>query len=310
MASKSSAAVVESVLAFIKGGNTRPGSKPGFGHALKLSYNLMAKEHLSVTNRNKTLSYRYRLSEDIPKATVGLYTALMDELSTNACFAAGLPSPPGVSLQMQTELLVKEPPTGEIVIVNTVTKLGKTVSHTRTDFYCATTQQPVAFSSHVKYMPTGSRILDFFFTNKRAYALFLWYSFRSAGDPPSYPEKHLFKEVLGSSLEYTNTRQGRFNITRQHTNPFGAMHGGCHAMVMEQAGATHAKAELGNVDDVLLEALQIEFVGAARGTVDILCETIGRVDNCIHVRVMLKKGERICSEGKLRFSKKRDSPKS
>lgn len=304
MPPKSSAAVVETVLAFIKGGNLQPASKPGFGHALKLSYNLMAKEHLTVTNRNKTLSYRYKLSQDVPKATVGLYTALMDELSTNACFAAGLPSPPGVSLQMQTELLVKDLPTGEIDIVNTVTKLGKTVSHTRTDFICATTQQPVAFSSHVKYMPTGSRFLDFLFTNKRAYSLFSWFTSRK-GDPPSYPEKNLFREVIGLSLEYTNTQRGRFHIARQHTNPFGAMHGGCHAMVMEEAGASYAKAELGHgCEDVLLEAMQIDFIGAAKGTVDVVCETIGKVDDRIHVRVMLQKGGRICSEGKLRFSKK------
>lgn len=322
----SAAAATKSVLLFIKAGNSR--SQPGFGHALKLSYNLMAKERLTVTNNNKTLTYRYHLSDDVPKATVGLFTALMDELSTNACFAAGLPSPPGVSLQMQTELLVNVGTNAqefllpnEIEIVNTVTKLGRTVSHTRTDFYCAATRKPLAFSSHVKYMPTGSRLLDFVLSNKRIFGWYeKWYHQRLGKQVPVYEEKHLIREVLGSSLEYTNAQQGRFHITREHTNPFGAMHGGCHAMVMEQAGATFAQSELelelrGNTSNssstqqqekqgVVLEAMQVEFIGAAKGTVDVYCETIGHVENVIHVRVLLKKGERICSEGKLRFSKR------
>ena len=301
-----SSSATKKVLLFIKGGNSRPASKPGFGHALKFSYNLMAKERLTITDHNKTLTYRYHLCDDVPKATVGLFTALMDDLSTNALFAAGLPSPPGVSLQMQTELLVKKTedlPT-EIDIVNRVTKLGRTVSHTRTDFLCAKTQTPVAFASHVKYMPTGSRLLDFMFTNKTAFRLYDQLVLRRLPDPPQYPEKNLFRQVIGANLEYVNSQQGRFHITREHTNPFGAMHGGCHAMVMEQAGSTFAKAEL-QTETVVLEAMHVDFIGAAKGTVEVFCETIGRVEHndILHVRVLLKKGERTCSEGKLRFAK-------
>ena len=257
-------AAVESVLAFIKGGGLQPASKPGFAHSLKLSYNTIAKDKISVTNKNKTLTYRYKLSEHVPKPTIGLYTALMDELTTNACFSSGSPSPPGVSLQMQTELLTnafhhhhqQEPSSShpqdqvgsEIDIVNTVTKLGKTVSHTRTDFYCATTQTPLAFSSHVKYMPTGSRLLDLLFTNKFIYGLYANYVLPRRGEPKLYEEKPLVKDVIGSSLEHHGLGRSSFHVTREHTNPFGALHGGCHAMVMEQVGEAYAKAEMQDHD--------------------------------------------------------------
>ena len=258
------------VLTFIKGGNLQPGSKPGFAHSLKLSYNTITKDRISVTNQNKTLTYRYQLTEHVPKPSVGLYTALMDELSTNACFAAGSPSPPGVSLQMQTELLTKsfhhKQPSHfhqvghEIDIVNTVTKLGKKVSHTRTDFYCATTKKPLAFSSHVKYMPTGNRLLDLLFTNKFLYGLYANSFLPRRGEPKMYDEKPLVKDVIGSSFQHHGLGRSSFHVTREHTNPFGALHGGCHAMIMEQAGEAYARAELqgGEKDErkqLLLEGL-------------------------------------------------------
>lgn len=307
--------VFDSVLAFIKAGNLRASSKPGFGHALKLSYNIIAKERFSIDNKTKTLTYRYQFSEHVPKPSIGLYTALMDELSTDACFMVGSPSPPGVSLQMQTELLAKDYHKQshhlgkEIDVVNTVTKLGRTVSHTRTDFICSTTQTPLAFSSHVKYMPTGSFVLDKIFSSKFLYNLFEKYVLPRQGEPKMYEEKPLVKDVIGSSLEYHGIGRASFHVTREHTNPFGALHGGCHAMVMEQAGLTYAKTELqkGQKDhdkEVILEAMHIDFLGAAKGTVDVICETIGKLEesSSIHVRVMLMKGGRVLSEGKLRYS--------
>ena len=251
-------AAIESVLAFIKGGGLQPASKPGFAHSLKLSYNTIAKDKLSVTNKNKTLTYRYRLSEHVPKPSIGLYTALMDELSTDAFFVAGSPSPPGVSLQLQTELLTKpchhkQPHPqhqvgSEIDVVNTVTKLGKTVSHSRTDFYCVATQTPLAFSSHVKYMPTGSRLLDLLFTNKFLYGLYTKFLLPRRGEPKLYEERPLVKDVIGSSLEHHGLGRASFHVTREHTNGFGGLHGGCHAMVMEQVGEAYAKAELQDHD--------------------------------------------------------------
>jgi len=319
MAPSHAALAVESLLGFLKSGGLEAGSKPGFSHFLRLSYNTLAKERISVTDDKKTLTYRYGFSDYVSRPSVGLYTALMDELSTSACFAAGSPHPPGVSLQMQTELLVKDyhslhkqqSPVGDVDIINTVTKLGRTVSHIRTDFVCATTQTPLAFSSHVKYMPTGNPFLDLFFTNQFLYRLYEQYILPRRPEPKMYPEKELRKDVIGSNLEHHGLGRASFHVTREHTNPFGALHGGCHAMVMEQVAEAYANAEFKQTStdnnkhgSLLLEAVHIEFLGAAKGTVDVLCETIGKVEEAslIHVRVMLVQNGRILSEGKLRYS--------
>jgi acyl-coenzyme A thioesterase PaaI-like protein len=321
---------------FIKGGSVQKGSNPGFAHAMKLSYQTIDKNRFSVegpsnnTSNPNCLSYRYRLSKDVPKWTVGLLTALMDELSTDACFRVGLPCPPGVSLQMQTELVdgttslttEEEDHEEEMDVVNIVTKLGKTVSHTRTEFRWATSQKLVAFSSHVKYMPTGSRILDVVFKSRFLYDfLERWYLRKLK--LPWYDEQPLFESVLQSHIEFHGLVDGSgratFHMTREHTNPHGALHGGCHAMIMEYVAESFAKAELVSnykkkgavVVNVVLQAMQIEFLSAAKGSINVLCETINSSDNdssavsssgTLQVRVLLKRGERTCSEGKLRFS--------
>jgi uncharacterized protein (TIGR00369 family) len=295
---------LEKVLNFIKLGNSQPSSKPGFGHALKLSYNLIDKERLTISANRKVLSYRYRLNEQVPKATIGLFTALMDELSTNACFGAGMPSPPGVSLQMQTELLKPIEDAREFDIVNTVTKLGRTVSHTRTDFICTATLQPLAFSSHVKYMPSGSRIMDWVLTKSWLYNLYETWAVKRMGNPPIFDENHVYKDVIAGHVVPTKVGQARFQVTLEHTNPFGALHGGCHAMIMEHVATTFAKAALNNASFVTLEAMQIEFLAAAKGTVDVICESVGVLQphQKVHVRVNIQQGDRVLSEGKLRFA--------
>ena len=150
MTTSSQAVILKAILDFIKSGNLRPGSKPGFGHALKLSYNTIAPERLSLGGSSgRALVYRYRFSNDVPTPSVSLLTAIMDELSTDAVFGTGLPAAPGLSLQMQTEiyavsddddaddadlLLLKE-----VDVVNEVRKLGRKVTHTQTDFLCTKT---------------------------------------------------------------------------------------------------------------------------------------------------------------------------
>lgn len=336
---KTQAAVVDYLFHhFKKGQALLAGSRPGFGHALKLSHQTMDPQRVLSTGEDpnhKLWSYRYQLSPDVPKYSVGLFTALMDELSTDACFRAGLPSPPGVSLQMQTELVSKEkalnhfqnPATRkEVDIINTVTKLGKSIAHTRTDFRCATSQDLIAFSSHVKYMPTGSLLMDTLFRNSLLYEWYLWWMLDTT-KIPIYKEKRLLDDVLLANLKYlgpSNISSNKpdedgaplasFTVTTEHTNPFGALHGGCHAMIMEQVAISYAQQQL-KFPTVLLEAIQVEYLSAGpQGQVDVFCETIGDGEpssknkdgggGSIHVRVFIKeqKNGRICSEGKLRLS--------
>ena len=283
---------------FIKGGAVQKGSNPGFSHALKLSYNTIDKSQISIGPNS--LNYCYKLSSDVPKLTLGLLTALMDELTTDACFRVGLPCPPGVSLQMHTELVdhTELSTFTEINVINVVTKLGKTVSHTRTEFRSVDTDQLIAYSTHVKYMPTGNRILDVLMTNRTLYDLFERFYLRKT-KIPHFDHKPLFKDVIQSHLEFHGLGQATFHSTREHTNPFGALHGGCHAMLMETVAESLARVEL-QTDSVVLQAIHIQFLSPAKGSIDVVCEIISSTST-LQLRVLLKRGERILSEGKLRF---------
>ena len=304
---------------FVKGGSVQKGSRPGFAHALKLSYPRMEPSRLSVTPHDKTLTYRYPLSshQEAP-TTVGLLTALMDELSTTACFAVGQPSAPGVSLQMQTELVetaslsLTNLSTQEVDVVNIVTKLGRTVSTTRTEFRHVSNGELLAFSSHVKYMPTGSLFLDWILSNKFLYSIYQRF-FVTPVQVPLYEHKSLPDQVIGGSLEPVRVGHAKFQVTAEHTNPFGGLHGGCHAMVMERVATSFAQQEFNNNNNksVVLQAMQIDFLRAVRrgSTVDVTCERIGPPEktssssssSTLQVRVFLQNGGKICSEGKLRF---------
>merc|ERR1711862_756986 len=96
-----------------KSGSLSSDSTPGFAHALMLSYNTISKERYSADVEKKTLTYAYQFGDDVTnnnKPSVGLLSALQDELGTQAMFGAGLPCPPGASLQMCTELVDKKNP--------------------------------------------------------------------------------------------------------------------------------------------------------------------------------------------------------
>lgn len=223
--------VVPLIMDFIKGGNSQPASKPGFGHAVKLSYNVIAKERLSWNETKKSLTYRYKFVNNTPAST-GLLVALMDELTTDACFGYGQPSAPGLSLQMQMQLVSGGPllsTYSELDIVSTVTKLGRTISFVKCDFYDTTTTagKLVAFGSHVKYMPTGSFFTDLVFTKSWAWNLYTSVLLGKSS-PKYYEEKDLIKEVIGAHLDYQGLGSATFNITEEHMNPFGGMHvSGC-----------------------------------------------------------------------------------
>eukprot|EP00545_Synedropsis_sp_CCMP1620_P000857 CAMPEP_0119030078 /NCGR_PEP_ID=MMETSP1176-20130426/40850_1 /TAXON_ID=265551 /ORGANISM="Synedropsis recta cf, Strain CCMP1620" /LENGTH=307 /DNA_ID=CAMNT_0006986443 /DNA_START=53 /DNA_END=976 /DNA_ORIENTATION=- len=299
----SSSKVLPLVVGFIKGGNKQPASKPGFGHALKLSYNLIAKEKLSW--KEKILTYQYKFTEDVDKATPGLLMAIMDELTTNACFGVGQPSAPGVSLQMQVELAadVQALQSDEMDVVSTVVKLGRTISFTRCEFF--QNKKLIAFGSHVKYMKTGSYVMDIVFNNAWAWNLYEFF----AGDsvPDQYEEKHLWKGVIGPCLEYQNIGDATFSINSEHVNPMGGLHGGCHALLLEMVGETLAKDMLKpeGLDMLVLESLQIDYHSIAKGKVKVVAEALVVGVKTLQMRVgIYRSNGRMASEGKLRWTVK------
>lgn len=333
---KNSSAVIDYLLLNFKhASELLPGSRPGFNHALKLSSSTIESQRIrvgtsSTIRQEGDWTYRYKLSPQVPKYSVGLLTALMDELSTDAVFRVGLPAAPGLSLQMQTELVDKkkawdffhDPTKPELDIINTVAKLGKTISHTRTDFRCPNSKDLIAFSSHVKYMPSGSFFMDVLFRNRILYDLYVSYSLRTT-TIRTYDEKSLLSEVILPHLTYHHvidadsdvddtTPQATFQVNTEHTNPFGALHGGCHAMIMEVVAQSYAANRFQTTGNIVLEAMQVEYLSAGQqGPVDVYCETLGEYESSsvqtgttLHVKVLIKQqtNGRVSSEGKLRFS--------
>lgn len=298
-----------------------PGSKPGFNHAMKLSHQTMDRNriHSIGTPSSPELIYRFTLSTDIPKYSTGIFTSLMDELSTDACFRIGLPSAPGLSLQFQTEIVDKTRAVeffgnaggihDEVDIINTVAKLGRTIAHTRTDFRCSKTSGLIAFASQVKYMPTGVLWLDFLLRYPKIHELYVNYALRSTSIPV-YEEKSL-AIVIDQHLQFHTPQNAgdpsaTFTVNTEHTNPFGAMHGGCQAIVMEKVALDFVRNKL-SIDQVIVEAMQMEFLSPGQqGPIDVYCEIIGGSGDqrSVHLRVQLRlrKNNRLCTEGKLRIS--------
>eukprot|EP00934_Nitzschia_sp_Nitz4_P004418 Nitzschia sp. Nitz4//scaffold103_size77763//13148//14080//NITZ4_005440-RA/size77763-processed-gene-0.4-mRNA-1//1//CDS//3329532313//4408//frame0 len=286
---------------FIKASGTQKGCKPGFGHALKLSYNTIDPKRLS--GDAQSLTYRYKLSPDVPKFTLSLLTAIMDELSTDAIFHMGNPSPPGLSVHLQTELvsIASLDSYDELDVVNVITKLGRKLAFTRTEFICPQTKELVAVSTHIKYLPTGSIFMDAIFTSPMLWDFFHHIQIRSF-KVPFFEEKPLFEETIKKNLEYKGPSTATFQVTKEHTNPFGSLHGGCHAILMETVAETFAKAQL-KCDKVRLDEIDVEYLGIGKDTMAIVCQTLGAsTTGVLRVQVELRRAGRVSSRGKLRFS--------
>eukprot|EP00934_Nitzschia_sp_Nitz4_P006210 Nitzschia sp. Nitz4//scaffold120_size68122//3266//5905//NITZ4_006035-RA/size68122-processed-gene-0.44-mRNA-1//-1//CDS//3329534251//6200//frame0 len=232
--------------------------KPGFSQYLKVSYKTLDKKRLSVGP--KSLSYRYQLSENVPKYSIGLLTALMDELSTAACYRVGGPASPGLSVQMQTELVGERTSLDdlkEVDIINHVTKLGKAVSFTKTDYRCAKTDELIAISSHVKFMKLPMPIHWYFTIPWLHHWINHWFV-RHRVIPEFPDDKNLFEDVIDSHLKLNETAdQAKFEVSPEHLNQAWALHGGCHAMVMEAAAIAFGKKQL-DCDNVSLQSIQFE----------------------------------------------------
>lgn len=328
-AQQSSRKVVEYLMShFKKASMILPGSTPGFNHALKLSYQTMDPARIvSIgTASHPELTYRYSLSPDVPRYSTGLLTALMDEISTDACFRVGMPSAAGLTLQFQTELVDKNKAIdifsnrdgrhNEIDIVNKVSKLGKTIAHTRTDFKCPETANVIAFASQVKYMPSGIPWLDFLLKYPKLHDFGIDLVNRFASTPvyeeralAAVIEPHLDMHMEKLKNESESAPCATFTVTTEHTNPFRVMHGGCQAVVLEEVAMEFARTKLA-AKEVICEAMQLEFLGAGQlGEIDIFCESLGDMyqsgdQKGLHVRVQmrLRKNNRLCTEGNLRIS--------
>lgn len=171
---KTPKAMKEIVLNFVKQGyllsRMNRKSKAGdsvhnFQSALGLCYETYDPDRLTVSKN--FLSYRYKLAPS-DKLTPGLGAALMDEITAGLMGAAGKPAGASLFFQIQwfPENIKKVSSSDEedyVDLMNTLTKSGRTISHTRTDIRSADNKL-IGYSTHVKYMPLGNIFLDTFIT--------------------------------------------------------------------------------------------------------------------------------------------------
>jgi hypothetical protein len=247
-------AMKEVVLNFVKQGylllrmnnRSKKPNKPGgdyvkqqsFQSALGLSYETYDPNRLTVSK--DFLSYRYKLAPH-DKLTPALGVALMDEVTAGLMGAAGKSA--GASLFFQAQWFPENiKPTEEsssssslteeedyVDISNTLTKNGRTISHTRTDIR-SSDNKLIGYSTHVKYMPIGNIIADTFI------AYFPFWMSPSISNflnkhyvPPPSPTAHEHigaHKAVEAGLHIISPGVGEFSMTENHTNPFGALHGG------------------------------------------------------------------------------------
>ncbi|CAJ1965083.1 unnamed protein product [Cylindrotheca closterium] len=295
----------ERVLNFLKQGNLltriRRRAKPtdvfhGFEHSIGLSYQNIQMDRLSVDATK--LSYRYPLGcKYVGNQRVlspGLATALMDELSTQL-IGGGALAPPGVSVSFHTHWfprrLDKEDLDIEYVdIINTITKAGKTIAHTRTEFVTPD-QQMIGYSTHVKFLPTGNFFLDTLMSSyppwqSSALSNFAnrWLPTASSTTTTEQDARSpatVAHELVQERLTMTSSELGKaqFQMTDEHTNGFGGLHGGCITMVMEKVAEPYAQEKLGGVNSIEMESLQVQFLAAGRGKpqLQVSCQTIDHI---------------------------------
>lgn len=319
---KTPEAMKEVVLNFVKQGfllirlNRKP--KPGeymhnFQSALGLCHETYDPDRLKVSKN--FLSYRYNMAPS-DKLTPGLGTALMDEVTAGLMGAAGRPA--GASVFFQTQWFpdnIKKSPSDEedyVDIINTLPKNGRTISHTRTDIR-SSDDKLIGYSTHVKYMPMGNIVVD---TILSYFPFWMspWMSrIINKRLPPPSPTAHEnigAHKAVDAGLKIVADGKGEFSMTDDHKNPFGTLHGGCSAMIIEKVGDSYVSS-LFKDSTISLESLQVQFLSAGRGqkTLNIECETIDITEKShalIRVNLMKpksgkKKGPTILAQGTLKY---------
>jgi acyl-coenzyme A thioesterase PaaI-like protein len=274
--------------------------KLGFETPLRLTYFTMNPRLMNPTG--KVFTYRYNITPGVclhgNSISLSTYLALIDSLTTFAVVGAG--ARPGVSVQLQAELNhAVTPPTKEVDIVSTVTKLGRTLAFIRAEVRTVDRNELVCFASHVKYLPTGSWIMDFLFT-QWGWPLMKMYV-NSLPELPA-PEEISVQDAIQPYLEHTGLGHAKFTVQQTHTNPFGTLHGGCQSILMEIVSQALAKVELKS-DEVNLESIQVAYATSGKGSVTISTELLSRGPGSVTLRVLVIRSDGLpISEGTLRWS--------
>ena len=279
--------------------------KLGFETPLRLTYFTMNPNQMQLTG--KVFTYRYMITPGVcwngHSVSLSTYLAMIDSLTTFAIVGAHestLSSRPGVSVHLQAELNpAVTPPTKEVDIVSTITKLGRTMAFIRAEVRTVDTGDLVCFASHIKYLPTGSWFMDFLFS--RWGWPFLKMNVKRL--PEAFaPEVISIQDTITPYLVHRGLGQATLSIQREHTNPFGSLHGGCQAILMEMVSQTLAKEELKS-DNITLESLQVDYASSGKGSVDISSQVLSRANGSVVMRVLVIRSDGTpISQGTLRWT--------
>lgn len=205
----------------------RGGLGQHFGHALSLAHRQIRKDNLDSNDNEMTLVYRVRehSSLDGKRLSASTCLALIDEFTTVHVASINPQSSfPGVSVHLQLKRAASLPPVGsEVVLASKITRLGRTMAFIRAELRDSQDGNLICFGSHVKYLPTGSWILDFFLTGWRI-SLQPLYGHYFLRDPTFDPDGPSLRQGITSSLVYTGIGRATFEVKPIHTNPLGSMH--------------------------------------------------------------------------------------
>jgi hypothetical protein len=272
---------LNALLDFLKSASVSPSSRPGFARVLQVSHSFLSPTNLSILHRNNndddddddneqknassSLStpkpiVRYRGQHE-SSLSLGLLFAIMDEMTTNATFLHGCPTPPGASIHIRLELASSRRRqqynhhpnqqqqqqqqqqwsllpnnnnnnnsnsnnTNEFVMDSSVIKSGKTLCFSDCKIWDATdNNRMIAFGSQVKYLPTGSWVMDTLFTSPLLWNLFVQTYVRRTDPPADPPPPHLVGSAHDHLVpESQSIGRATFRTTPYLTNPFGALH--------------------------------------------------------------------------------------
>jgi hypothetical protein len=253
---------LNALLDFLKSASLHPTCRPGFARVLQVSHSFLSPSNLSIIHKNndeddddqKAASsstpkpiVRYRGQHE--SLSLGLLFAILDEMTTNATFLHGCPTPPGVSIHIRLELASSQcnhhpkrqrwsllpnnnsnnnnnnNSNKEFVMDSSVIKSGKTLCFSDCRICDATDHDRlIAFGSQVKYLPTGSWVTDTLFTSPFLWNLFV-HTYVRRTDPPVYPPPHQIGSPHDHLVPVSQTiGRATFRTTPYLTNPFGALH--------------------------------------------------------------------------------------
>ena len=209
------------VINFVKAGAFQRGSNPGFSHALQLTHNTIHPSKLTIADEGKRVLYKYHTSTGT-KPSTSLLLAILDEFTTNSQPAFRYPCAPGVTLHMQLERAYRQGRDLPVsfTVVSSARRMGKRMAFLDCSFYDEN-DQLVAFGNQVKYLPTGSWLIDFALSSPILVGLY-HRLFVQSKDVPEYPPVTKIHDIL--KPQTCSLGGASYEVTPSLTNAFGSLH--------------------------------------------------------------------------------------